>query len=104
MKTNRSKKNNTKHSKRGGGGNQSNGSCVNLSWRGNTLGPGIMVHENYDANCQRGGNKRRKTRSKKRRVDNKKVELIINQLCKSMKKKCTPKFKTILKKIVIKNM
>ena len=38
------------------------------------------------------------------KVDEKKVDEIINVLCKSIKRKCTPKYRGLLKKIVIKNM
>lgn len=59
-------------------------------------------------NCQNGG-KRSKRASVKRtkrvkKIDEKKVEIIINKLCKSLKRKCTPKYKRLLKKIVVNNM
>lgn len=40
----------------------------------------------------------------KKKLSKKKVEFIIDRLCKNMKKKCTPKYRKLLKEIVIKNM
>ena len=60
-------------------------------------------------NCQSGGKRSKKRSSVKRtkrnrKIDEKKVEIIINKLCKSLKRKCTPKYKQLLKKIVVNNM
>ena len=51
------------------------------------------------------GNKQSMKKKTKRNVSKtKKVELIIDSICKSMKSKCTPKYKKILRKLVVKNM
>ena len=45
-----------------------------------------------------------KSKKVKRVVDDKKVEAIIEKLCESIKRKCTPKYKKILKELVVKHM
>tara|TARA_B110000027_G_C16028546_1_gene259692 strand:+ start:345 stop:704 length:360 start_codon:yes stop_codon:yes gene_type:complete len=45
-----------------------------------------------------------KKKTKRNVSKTKKVELIIESICKSMKSKCTPKYKKILRKLVVKNM
>lgn len=97
---------------------QKGGECGNLTIVGE-ISPGIPIYGKHEsAGCsQRGGKVYRKiTRSKKRakkqnqsrkrgsKLDNKQVDKIINTLCKSIKRKCTPKYKKLLKQIVIKNM
>ena len=92
---------------------QKGGECGNLTIVGE-ISPGIPMYGKHEsAGCsQRGGKISRKaTRSKKRvnkkrtsKLDNKQVDKIINTLCKSIKRKCTPKYKKLLKQIVIKNM
>ena len=99
---------------------QKGGECGNLTITGE-LAPGIPIYGLFEgANCnQNGGYKKKQSRSKKagkakkvvkgkksqkKKVDEKKVDQIIDRLCKSIKRKCTPKYKKLLKKIVIKNM
>ena len=96
---------------------QKGGECGNYTIVGE-LSPGIPIYGLHEGkNCaQRGGKVTRKaTRSKKRvnkkqsrkrapKLDNKQVDKIINTLCKSIKRKCTPKYKKLLKQIVMKNM
>ena len=96
---------------------QKGGECGNLTIVGE-ISPGIPMYGKHEsAGCsQRGGKVSRKaTRSKKRvnkkqsrkrapKLDNKQVDKIINTLCKSIKRKCTPKYKKLLKQIVMKNM
>jgi hypothetical protein len=53
--------------------------------------------------CQSGGAKKRRS-VKKRPPDEQKINLIIRKLCSSMQKKCTPKYRKLLKKIVVNNM
>lgn len=93
------------------------GGCGNMTIIGE-LAPGIPQYGvHHDATCNQAGgakNKSKKSRSKrpkaksqkkkKAKIDDKKLDLIINNLCKSIKRKCTPKYKKLLKKIVIKNM
>jgi hypothetical protein len=57
-------------------------------------------------NCQSGGAKKRRSVKKLTpvKVNDKKLNLIIRKLCSSMKKKCTPKYRKLLKKIVVNNM
>jgi hypothetical protein len=98
--------------------NQKGGECGNFTIIGE-IAPGIPEYGLHQgANCnQNGGAKKKSIRSKntsrkgkmsvKKRlskVDEKKVDEIINVLCKSIKRKCTPKYRGLLKKIVIKNM
>ena len=66
-------------------------------------------------NCQKGGRiKKRKSKKKNNksnikktrnsRISKKKLDREINVLCSKMNKKCTPKYKSLLKKIVLKNL
>ena len=95
---------------------QKGGECGNFTIVGE-LSPGIPIYGRHEgANCsQMGGRAKARAkamRSKKRgrkpkqtkKIDNKKVDKIIETLCKSIKRKCTPKYKKLLKKIVVKNM
>lgn len=96
---------------------QKGGECGNYTIVGE-LSPGIPIYGKHEGrNCsQRGGKGKVKvSRSKKRvrkqtsrkigkKIDNKKIDKIIETLCKSIKRKCTPKYKKLLKKIVIKNL
>ena len=96
---------------------QKGGECGNFTITGE-IAPGIPIYSLYEgANCnQIGGYKKKRMRSKKggkhvkgkksqkKKVDEKKVDEIINRLCKSIKRKCTPKYKKLLKKIVIRNI
>ena len=45
-----------------------------------------------------------KMKIKDKSVTKKNVDVIIENICKSMKRKCTPKYKKILRKLVVKNM
>ena len=104
---------------------QRGGKCANMVYTGKSIVPGVFERINRPVDCQSGGKrkkslkktrkipknsiKRKQTKNKKRRSKLTKkqkeqhVELIIDKLCKSMKK-CTPKYRELLKKIVIKNM
>ena len=56
---------------------------------------------------QRGGTKKKnqKKRAKQtKKIDQKKLNLIIDKLCASIKHKCTPKYRKLLKKIVVNNL
>lgn len=60
-------------------------------------------------NSVRNNRKSRKANSVKkskgkRKLSQKKIDLVIDQLCKNMKRKCTPKYKKLLKQIVVKNL
>jgi len=90
--------------KRGGGG-CSTGYRWDFSNQVTNGTPSLIKVEN----CQSGGKRSKKRASVKRtkrgkKLDEKKVEIIINKLCKSLKRKCTPKYKQLLKKIVVNNM
>jgi hypothetical protein len=55
----------------------------------------------------RNNRKNRKANSVKKskgKLSQKKIDLVIDQLCKNMKRKCTPKYKQLLKQIVVKNL
>ena len=76
--------------------------------------------------CQRGGKVRRKKRSRKmnsnknntyrkstkshkkksgkKKISKKKLDMVIDKLCSKMKRRCTPKYKSLLKKIVMKHL
>ena len=106
---------------------QRGGKCANMVYTGRSIVPGVFERVNRPVDCQSGGKRnkslkktkkpprnsmKRKTPSKKKKKIQLKltkkqkenhVELIIDKLCKSMKK-CTPKYRELLKKIVIKNM
>ena len=89
---------------------------------GSFIADGVPGYTDIPAGCQKGGsykrarnksnrrNKNKKQTKKKTRVPKtktmktKKVDLIIETICKSMKSKCTPKYKKILRKLVVKNM
>jgi hypothetical protein len=108
----RSKNRISKHNKtikRGGG--CSTGYRMNF---GDILGDKFPSLEKYET-CQSGGKKYRsrsinrkrlnKPKARKtKKIDKKKLDTIINKLCASLKRKCTPKYKRLLKKIVINNM
>ena len=76
------------------------------------LGPGLADRVPFPPLCsQSGGKKTKRVRSKKRRsrkrtkkIDEKKLNLIIDKLCASIKRKCTPKYRKLLKKIVVNNL
>jgi len=75
-------------------------------------------------NCQRGGKAKRKKRSRKMKTNNsknnknsnknnrsgkkkiskKRLDTIIDKLCSKMKRRCTPKYKSLLKNIVMKHL
>jgi hypothetical protein len=93
---------------------QKGGECGNYTIVGE-LSPGVPIYGLHEGkNCSQRGGRVKASRSKKRgrkqsikrvtKLDNKKVEQIINTLCKSIKRKCTPKYRKLLKEIVIKNM
>ena len=94
---------------------QKGGECGNYTIVGE-ISPGVPIYGRHEGkNCSQRGGKVKVSRSKKRgrkqqsikrvkKLDNKKVEQIINTLCKSIKRKCTPKYRKLLKEIVIKNM
>lgn len=92
---------------------QRGGRCTNWSYTGRSIAPGIFERSNMSTDCHSGGGKKKskkarpaQRKSTTKRLSRKKVkqvEEIINKLCKSMKK-CTPKYKRVLKKIVIENM
>lgn len=97
---------------------QKGGNCGNYTITGE-ISPGIPIYGSFESrSCnQRGGSKVRKqlrsnkkgksrNQSKKRKskIDDKKIDIIINSLCKSIKRKCTPKYKKLLKTIVVNNM
>ena len=86
---------------------------------------GVAVMAPIGKNCQRGGKvKKRKTRSKKRKasdklnknknrnskrnsskkISQKRLNLVIDKLCSKMKRRCTPKYKSLLKKIVMNHL
>jgi hypothetical protein len=76
------------------------------------LGPGQAGRIPFYPFCsQSGGKKTKRASSKKRRsrkrtkkIDEKKLNLIIDKLCASIKRKCTPKYRKLLKKIVVNNL
>ena len=98
---------------------QRGGECGNYTIIGE-IAPGIPEYGLFQGkNCnQNGGAKKKKSMRSKNtgrkgkmsvkkrgtKIDDKKVDEIINVLCKSIKRKCTPKYRGLLKKIVIKNM
>ena len=90
---------------------------------GSFIADGVPGYTDIPAGCQKGGSykrarnksNRRKKKKKptkkkpsvpknKTKTKKKKVDLIIETICKSMKSKCTPKYKKILRKLVVKNM
>jgi len=90
---------------------QKGGGCTSYAIIGE-IAPGIPKYGPFKYDCQGGGAKKRARsvkrkrgkRGSKKKVDEKKVGIIIEKLCKSMKRRCTPKYKKLLKEIVIKNM
>ena len=96
---------------------------------GKFIADGVPGYTDFPPGCQKGGsykrtrnkstrrNKKKKPTKKpkqtkkktsvpknKTKTKKKKVDLIIETICKSMKSKCTPKYKKILRKLVVKNM
>jgi len=84
---------------------------------GEFIADGVPGYMDFPHGCQKGGGKKspkkkktmkkkqtNKPKKKKRVTKIKKVDLIIETICKSMKSKCTPKYKQILRKLVVKNM
>ena len=96
---------------------------------GSFIADGVPGYTDIPAGCQKGGSYKRarnksnrrkkkkkpkqikkqkqtkkKTSVPKNKTKTKKVDLIIETICKSMKSKCTPKYKKILRKLVVKNM
>ena len=47
---------------------------------------------------------RRKPKSRKPKMSKKKLDRVIDALCSRMKRRCTPRYKKLLKKIVMKNI
>lgn len=47
---------------------------------------------------------RRKSNSRKQKMSKKKLDRVIDALCSRMKRRCTPRYKKLLKKIVMKNI
>lgn len=104
---------------------QKGGKCANMVYTGHSIIPGVFERVNRPVDCQSGGKRKKSLKKNKRATKNSlrkktsknnkrqtkitkkqkelRVELIIEKLCKSIKK-CTPKYREILKKIVIKNM
>lgn len=102
-------------------------SCGYIQDFSDTVAPGMPSFKKWPPSCQNGGmrkktkriSKKRKTTSNsaKNKNNNKnnslnisklskkqRVDLVIDKVCKQMKKRCTPKFKKLLRKIVIKNL
>ena len=93
---------------------------------GEFIADGVPEYIDFPTGCQKGGGykkkpskknssiKKRKKKQKrtlkrvpskrKKVMKTKKVDLIIETICKNMKSKCTPKYKKILRKLVVKNM
>ena len=96
---------------------------------GSFIADGVPGYTDFPPGCQKGGSYKRarnksnrrkkkkkpkqtmkqkqtkkKTSVPKNKTKTKKVDLIIETICKSMKSKCTPKYKKILRKLVVKNM
>jgi hypothetical protein len=97
-KSKRSKKN-----KRGGGG-CSTGFRFDYSDNVTNGTPSLVKYDTCQNGGKRSKGKKRRVLKSKKKIDKKKVDLIINKLCASLKKKCTPKYKRILKKIVVNNL
>ena len=106
-------------------------SCGYIQDFNDTVAPGMPSFKKWPPSCQHGGMRKKTKRiSKKRRTkpnlaknNNKnknnsknnslnmsklskkqRIDLVIDKVCKQMKKRCTPKFKKILRKLVIKNL
>lgn len=73
------------------------------------LGPGFVdrvpfCDQNGGKKTKRVRSKRKTSRKRTKKIDEKKLNLIIDKLCASIKRKCTPKYRKLLKKIVINNL
>ena len=93
-------------------------SCgIGFAGRDPITGESIMAP--VGKNCQRGGKAKRKKRSRKmkqnnsknnsknskrsgkKKISKKRLDMVIDKLCSKMKRRCTPKYKSLLKKIVM---
>ena len=93
---------------------------------GDFIADGIPEYIDFPSGCQKGGgykkkpykknssikkSKRKQNRTlkrappkRKKAMKTKKIDLIIENICKNMKSKCTPKYRKLLRKLVVKNM
>lgn len=94
---------------------QRGGRCTNWAYTGRTISPGQFERGNVSTDCQSGGKAKKAKKASLKKVNKRhnkgrlskkkeqKVNKIINELCRSMKK-CTPKYKKVLKQLVLQNM
>lgn len=58
----------------------------------------------YKNNKPRKSSKNNKKRLGKKKISKKKLDMVIDKLCSKMKRRCTPKYKSLLKKIVMQHL
>ena len=62
------------------------------------------LNNKNNSNKPRKSSKYNKKRSGKKKISKKKLDMVIDKLCSKMKRRCTPKYKSLLKKIVMKHL
>ena len=84
---------------------------------GDFIADGIPEYIDFPPGCQKGGGYKKKPSKKKRKkkhnrtlkrgptktetMKTKKIDLLIENICKNMKSKCTPKYRKILINVII---